>query len=170
MNPERPRNVAASVKARLKAVARREQKPYDEVFLLYLQERLLHRLATSEYRGKFVLKGGLLIYGRKGRMARPTRDIDLLGAGLTNDPEALVRVFRELCRMEAEDGVRFDRERGNTINCHGLPRFRKALSLLNRGTLCFTLLHAAVDAIASDRTSATVWYPCCPRSFVMTST
>ena len=108
MKEERPRNIAASVKARLRVVAQREQKPFDEVFLLYLQERLLHRLARSMYQDKFLLKGGLLIYGRKGRMARPTRDIDLLGSGLTNDPEALVQVFRELCGMEAEDGVRFD--------------------------------------------------------------
>lgn len=110
MKEERPRNIAASVKARLRAVAQREQKAFDEVFLLYLQERLLHRLARSMYQDKFLLKGGLLIYGRKGRLARPTRDIDLLGAGLANDPEALVRVFQELCRMEAEDGVRFDME------------------------------------------------------------
>jgi Nucleotidyl transferase AbiEii toxin, Type IV TA system len=38
---------------------------------------------------------------------RPTRDVDLLGFGDT-DPDAMLRVFREVCQVEADDGVPFD--------------------------------------------------------------
>ena len=57
MKEERPRNLAASVKARLRAVAQREQKAFDEVFLLYLQERMLHRLGRVGVPGKVRAEG-----------------------------------------------------------------------------------------------------------------
>ena len=38
---------------------------------------------------------------------RPTRDLDLLGFGAA-DPEAMVGALREICAVQADDGVTFD--------------------------------------------------------------
>ena len=42
-------------------------------------ERLLYRLAQSPHRGRFLLKGALLLNAWNAPVSRPTRDIDLLG-------------------------------------------------------------------------------------------
>ena len=36
---------------------------FDLILLLYMQERLLYRLSISNYKERFVLKGGLIILG-----------------------------------------------------------------------------------------------------------
>jgi hypothetical protein len=38
---------------------------------------------------------------------RPTRDLYLLGFG-DPDPQAMLAVFREICAVEADDGVKFN--------------------------------------------------------------
>lgn len=53
----RMKDVAASVKARLLNLARREGRDFNRVLLLYLQEQFLTRLANSNYQDQFVLKG-----------------------------------------------------------------------------------------------------------------
>lgn len=55
MNYE-PKNIVASVQARLKNIARQEGQSFDLILLLYFQERFLYRLSVSAYADKFVLK------------------------------------------------------------------------------------------------------------------
>ncbi|KYD25326.1 hypothetical protein EP10_001834 [Geobacillus icigianus] len=55
------KNIPASVGERLKNIAKQSGKTFDFILLLYFQERLLYRLSISNYRDKFVLKGGLFI-------------------------------------------------------------------------------------------------------------
>lgn len=53
------RNMDASVKARLKNIAKEYKKTFNLILQLYMQERLLYRLSVSEYKDNFILKGGL---------------------------------------------------------------------------------------------------------------
>ncbi len=50
---ETPKNMAASVRARLLNIAREEKLNYDFILLMYMQERLLYRLSISEYKDIF---------------------------------------------------------------------------------------------------------------------
>lgn len=102
------KNLAASVRARLLNLAKAEERDYNRLTLLYLQERFLARLSQSGYKRQFVLKGGLYLYGRYGIASRPTRDMDLLGRGIGNDLETIENVLREVLTIEVEDGVVFD--------------------------------------------------------------
>ncbi|MGG4400976.1 Abortive infection protein AbiEii [Paenibacillus amylolyticus] len=52
------KNIPASVSERLKNIAKKSGKAFDTLLLLYFQERFLYRLSISEYRDKFILKGG----------------------------------------------------------------------------------------------------------------
>lgn len=54
------RNVAASVRQRLKNVARETDRPFHEVLQYFAMERFLHRLSISTHADSFVLKGALL--------------------------------------------------------------------------------------------------------------
>lgn len=101
-------DIVASKHAQLLKIAKAKNLPLDVVLTLYMSERLLYRLSQSALAGKFVLKGGLLLYCLFRETARPTKDIDMLAAGLPNDPAELAELFRQVCSMEFPDGVRFD--------------------------------------------------------------
>ena len=73
----------------------------------YAQERLLYRLAQSEYGDEFILKGALMFLLWSEEPYRPTQDLDLLGFGPPST-ERLISVFRALCYMREEDGLEFD--------------------------------------------------------------
>ncbi len=102
------KNVVASVRERLSNIAKSEYRPFSDVLQHYTLERWLFRLAQSNYRDRFVLKGALLFVVWKTLTARPTRDIDLLGR-LNNDLETIRTVIVEVCQVQVdEDGLAFD--------------------------------------------------------------
>lgn len=102
-----------SIKARLKKIAAEENKPFDFILMLYFIERLLYRLSISEYKEKFVLKGGLFLYTVLDEKARATKDIDLLARETAENLQGLQDIFAEICSIEAEDAIKFDL---NSIN------------------------------------------------------
>ncbi|WP_347439019.1 nucleotidyl transferase AbiEii/AbiGii toxin family protein [Fodinisporobacter ferrooxydans] len=79
------------------------------VLLSYLQERLLYRLSISEFREKFVLKGGLFLFSLTQFKARPTKDIDFLARQIANDTEFIKAAFEKICNLTVEeDGVKYN--------------------------------------------------------------
>jgi hypothetical protein len=75
---EPPRNIVASIHDRLTNEARKSGKPFGEVLQYYGMERFLYRFSQTQYSDNFILKGGLIFYGRGIPLRRPTRDIDFL--------------------------------------------------------------------------------------------
>ena len=102
-----PKDLVASIQARLLQHSRTLGVDHQLTLLRFAGERLLYRLAASEYAGKFVLKGAALMLLWLGEKVRPTKDIDLLGSGDTS-AEELKRVFTTLCELKvAGDGLGF---------------------------------------------------------------
>ena len=54
-------NNAMSLKAKIRNIAKQKNIPAQVILQNYMFERLLVRLATSAYKDKFVLKGGMLV-------------------------------------------------------------------------------------------------------------
>jgi len=102
------KNMAASVRARLKNIAKEENINFNQILLLYFQERLLYRISITSYKNKFFLKGGLLILSLTEFKTRPTRDIDFLARGVANDIDDIQDLFRKVCDIKVNDGVTFD--------------------------------------------------------------
>ena len=106
------KNIAASVLARLKNVAKANGLVYNEVLFRYGIERVLKRIEKSDYASKCILKGGtLFIIWNGGFSYRPTMDADLEFRG-DGSPENLKRMFEEIATVpgEDEDGLRIDKE------------------------------------------------------------
>lgn len=101
------RNTAASVRARLLNMARTDKRDFTLVLTRYALERLLYRLSISEHADHFLLKGALLFDLWFDVPFRPTRDMDLLGFGIAEEPH-LIAAFSDLCTLEVDDGIRFD--------------------------------------------------------------
>lgn len=64
------------VKGRIKNVARLKNADARTLMRLYMMERFLERVAVSEYRDNFIIKGGVLVTAMVGVALRSTMDID----------------------------------------------------------------------------------------------
>ena len=103
-----PKDIGASVRARLLHLARERGEDFQLVLTRYANERLLFRLASSRHAQRFVLKGAALFALWTGKPHRATRDLDLLGFG-ERGPEHIREVFAEVLALDVpDDGVRFD--------------------------------------------------------------
>jgi predicted nucleotidyltransferase component of viral defense system len=102
------KNVAASVKERLRNIAAQSNKEFQSVIRQYVQERFLFRISKSIYSKNFILKGALLFVAHDISRNRPTRDIDFLGSSISNDINDIKEVIKEILKIEFEDGVTFD--------------------------------------------------------------
>lgn len=103
-----PRNIAASIHQRLKNASDASGERFNDLLQHYALERLLFRLAASPHRGRFILKGALMLRVWEVASIRPTRDIDLLGR-TDNDPERIAAMVRDICGAPVEpDGLEFD--------------------------------------------------------------
>lgn len=107
MSPNAKRGTAAGDAAlAIRTLARQTGGDVQELMTLYALEGLLTRIALSEYRNDFVLKGGVLLAAFAAR--RPTKDIDLQATGVTSDPAEVVERVRLIMALEVPDGLVFD--------------------------------------------------------------
>jgi len=102
-----PKDMAASVRQRLRDLARTRSEDFDYVLRQYVMQRLLYRLSCSDYSEQFLLKGALLFWVWHEDLHRPTRDIDLLSFGDYDVPH-LVDVFCQIVIVDNDDGLVFD--------------------------------------------------------------
>jgi hypothetical protein len=101
------RNIAASIRARLKQHADTKKQDFNLTLTHFSLERLLYRLSISPHAPNYLLKGALLFSLWYDQPHRPTRDADLLGFG-PDDVASTVNAFREICQIAVEDGIAFD--------------------------------------------------------------
>ena len=83
---------AMSLKAKIRNIARQKNIPAQVVLQNYMFERLLVRLSASEYKDKFVLKGGMLVAAIVGLDNRATMDMDTTLKSLPLTPEAIAHL------------------------------------------------------------------------------
>jgi len=100
-------NLAASIRARLLAVAKARKVDFELMLTRFALERLLYRLSISGHREQFLLKGALLFDLWFDEPHRPTRDADFLGFGPAELP-TMETTFREIAAMKVDDGIIFD--------------------------------------------------------------
>lgn len=98
---------AMSLKARIRNLAKEKGLPAQVILQNYMFERFLERLSKSEYKDKFIIKGGLLIASLVGLDNRTTMDLD---ATLKNYPlniDAITKSITDICSIDIDDGFLF---------------------------------------------------------------
>lgn len=73
----------------------------------YMMERFLARIAQSEYKNNFILKGGMLISALVGVEARTTMDIDTTVRSLSLTKEVASDIIKEIAATNLDDGLTF---------------------------------------------------------------
>lgn len=101
------RNLAASIRARLKQHADASKQDFNLTLTQYGLERRLYRLSISRHAANYLLKAALLFSLWYDQPHRPTRNADLPGYG-PDDIDSAILIFREISQIEAEDGIAFE--------------------------------------------------------------
>jgi len=99
---------AMSLKAKIRNIAKRKNIPAQVILQNYMFERLLVRLSSSEYKEKFVLKGGMLVAAIVGLDNRATMDLDTTLRNLPLTPETIRDTLEKICGKESDDSVAFE--------------------------------------------------------------
>lgn len=95
------------LKGAIRNIAAKKNLRPQEVLQMFLFERVLERLANSNYRNNFILKGGLLISSMFGISERTTMDMDTTVRGISMEEEEIVSVVKEILSVDVDDGIKF---------------------------------------------------------------
>lgn len=96
------------IKGRIKSVAKQNNADARTLMRIYMMERFLERLAQSEYRNNFIIKGGILVTAMIGVAHRSTMDIDTSMKNLNLSAEDALRVVNQVKDIDLDDGVSFE--------------------------------------------------------------
>lgn len=96
------------IKGRIKSVAKQNNADARTLMRIYMMERFLKRLAQSEYRDNFIIKGGILVTAMIGVAHRSTMDIDTSMKNLNLSAEDALRVVNQVKDIDLDDGVSFE--------------------------------------------------------------
>lgn len=98
---------AMSLKAKIRNMAKVKNIPAQVILQNYMFERLLVRLSYSEYKDKFVLKGGMLVAALVGLDNRATMDLDTTLKNLPLTTEAIKNALNDILKIDLDDDVTF---------------------------------------------------------------
>ena len=99
---------AMSLKGKIKNYAKSKSIAAQVVLQNYMFERFLARLSMSEYREKFVVKGGMLIAAIVGLDTRSTMDLDTTLRNLPLTEEKIMEAIESICKVSLDDYVIFE--------------------------------------------------------------
>lgn len=96
-----------SLKAKIRNVAKQKNIPAQVILQNYMFERFLVRLSASEYKEKFILKGGMLVAAIVGLDNRATMDLDTTLRNLPLKPDIIRSALEQVCTVPLDDGIIF---------------------------------------------------------------
>ena len=99
---------AMSLKAKIRNIAKKKNIPAQVILQNFMFERLLVRLSVSDFKDKFIIKGGMLVATIVGLDNRATMDMDTTLRNLPLTPEAIHSALQDICSIAFDDGVTFE--------------------------------------------------------------
>ena len=96
-----------SFKAKINNLSKEKKVAPQAVLQVYMLERLLERIAVSQYKDNFILKGGMLISAILGMSSRSTMDMDTTVKGFELTEENASKILNEICAIELDDDITF---------------------------------------------------------------
>lgn len=97
----------------------------------YMLERLLERISLSEFKDKFILKGGMLVAALVGVDLRSTIDMDATIKSYPVTKESIEEAFNVILAVPIDDGVNMELKKIDEIRAEGeYEGFRASLEAL----------------------------------------
>lgn len=101
------RKNAMSLKAKIRNIANDKNISAQVVLQNYMFERFLERLSLSDYRDKFIIKGGILIAAHVGISNRSTMDLDATIKNYEVNTKSIEKAVKEISKIQIDDNVEF---------------------------------------------------------------
>lgn len=98
---------ARQLKDLIRNLSRKKSADAQLLMRNYMMERFLERISLSEYRDKFILKGGMLISAMVGLDARSTMDLDATVKGTNVNVEDIENLISAILNVPIDDSVKF---------------------------------------------------------------
>lgn len=98
---------ARQLKDLIRNLSRKKSANAQILMRNYMMERFLERISLSDYKDKFILKGGMLVAAMVGLDARSTMDLDAAVKGVNISVEDVENIVSSILLVPMEDGVTF---------------------------------------------------------------
>ena len=98
---------AMQLKAYVKNIAKEKNISAQLVLQNYMLERYLERVSLSEYRDKYIIKGGFLIASLVGLESRATMDLDATIKGYPVNEDSIRSMVESIISVPVDDGISF---------------------------------------------------------------
>ena len=98
---------ARQLKDLIRNLSRKKSADAQLLMRNYMMERFLERISLSEYRDKFILKGGMLVAAMVGLDARSTMDLDATVKGANVNVEDIENLISAIVSVPLDDVVKF---------------------------------------------------------------
>ena len=99
-----------SLKAKASNLAKQANIPNKYIIQNFMFEALLKRISNSNYKDKFIIKGGLLLSSIFGVNLRSTMDLDTTIKGLPLNKSTITKVITEIINIDLKDNITFEIE------------------------------------------------------------
>lgn len=98
---------STQLKALIRNLSKKSKVEAEILLRNFMLERFLERIAVSDYKHSFILKGGMLIAAMVGIDARSTMDMDATIKGQTLSKTELTAIIEEILKIHIDDGAIF---------------------------------------------------------------
>ena len=112
---------AMQLKAYVKNIAKEKDISAQLVLQNYMLERYLERVSLSEYRDKYIIKGGFLIASLVGLESRATMDLDATIKGYPVNEDSIRSMVESIISVPVDDGISL------SVISASYPRFLRAV-------------------------------------------
>ncbi|MCD8130356.1 MAG: nucleotidyl transferase AbiEii/AbiGii toxin family protein [Lachnospiraceae bacterium] len=118
----------------------------------YMMERFLERISLSEYRDKFILKGGMLVTAMVGLDARSTMDLDATVRDATLNRETIETIVDGILQIPVDDGVSFQvKSISDIMDEAEYPGVRVSMSAAFDGTVTPIKIDISIGDVITPR-------------------
>lgn len=95
-----------SLKAKISKLVAKTNISNKYIIQTFMFEALLKRISVSEYKDKFIIKGGLLLSSIFGVNLRSTMDLDTTIKGLPLNMQTIENVFNKIISIDLADNIK----------------------------------------------------------------
>ncbi|MCR5106349.1 MAG: nucleotidyl transferase AbiEii/AbiGii toxin family protein [Eubacterium sp.] len=101
-------NNAMQLKALIKNMAKEKNIAAQLVLQNYMLERFLERVSLSDYKDKYIIKGGFLISSMVGLSSRATMDMDATIKGYPVNEDSIRKMIDDIIVVHIDDDISFE--------------------------------------------------------------
>lgn len=94
------------LKDKLKNISKEKNVDFNTLIRIHMYDRFIERLAVSNYKDNFILKGGFYLSTLFGVENRKTMDIDTAFKNANFNEETIVKMIKEIISIEIDDNVK----------------------------------------------------------------